>query len=139
DVSQVIAAIDWVVQHRTDNGMNIRVLNLSFGTDGTQDYRVDPLAYAAEVAWRKGITVVVAAGNSGYGTAQLNNPAYDPYVIAVGADDTKGTQSTSDDIIPDWSSRGDGTRNPDIVAPGKSIVSLRDTGSQIDLNHPEGR
>src|SRR5438093_8645645 len=69
DVSQVIAAIDWVVQHRTDNGMNIRVLNLSFGTDGTQDYRVDPLAYAAEVAWRKGITVVVAAGNSGYGTA----------------------------------------------------------------------
>ena len=33
DVSQVIAAIDWVVQHRNDNGMNIRVLNLSFGTD----------------------------------------------------------------------------------------------------------
>ena len=25
DVSQVIAAIDWVVQHRNDNGMNIRV------------------------------------------------------------------------------------------------------------------
>jgi hypothetical protein len=29
DVSQVIAAIDWVVQHRNDSGMNIRVLNLS--------------------------------------------------------------------------------------------------------------
>ena len=28
DVSQVIAAIDWVVQHRHDNGLNIRVLNL---------------------------------------------------------------------------------------------------------------
>jgi serine protease AprX len=28
DVSQVIAAIDWVVQHRHDNGMNIRVINL---------------------------------------------------------------------------------------------------------------
>ena len=25
DVSQVIAAIDWVVQHKADNGMNIRV------------------------------------------------------------------------------------------------------------------
>jgi len=29
DVSQVIAAIDWVVQHRYDNGMNIRVINLA--------------------------------------------------------------------------------------------------------------
>ena len=36
DVSQVIAAIDWVVQHKNDNGMNIRVLNLSYGTDSTQ-------------------------------------------------------------------------------------------------------
>ena len=51
DVSQVIAAIDWIVQHRNSDGLNIRVLNLSFGTDGTQDYQLDPLAYAAEVAW----------------------------------------------------------------------------------------
>ena len=43
DVSQVIAGIDWVVQHRDDPGMNIRVLNLSFGTDGTQDPALDPL------------------------------------------------------------------------------------------------
>ena len=33
DVSQVIAALDWVAQHRDDNGMNVRVVNLSFGTD----------------------------------------------------------------------------------------------------------
>jgi len=32
DVSQVIAAIDWVVQHKNDNGLNIRVLNLSYGS-----------------------------------------------------------------------------------------------------------
>ncbi len=54
DVSQVIAGIDWVVEHRNDPGMNIRVLNLSFGTDGVQDYMLDPLTYAAEVAWRAG-------------------------------------------------------------------------------------
>jgi serine protease AprX len=47
DVSLVIAAIDWVVEHRNSDGLNIRVLNLSFGTDSTQDYRLDPLAYAA--------------------------------------------------------------------------------------------
>jgi subtilisin family serine protease len=139
DVSQVIAAIDWVVQHRNDNGMNVRVLNLSFGTDGVQDYTLDPLAYAAEVAWRKGIVVVVAAGNTGYGTAKLNNPAYDPYVIAVGADDTRGTFTTDDDTIPEWSTKGDGTRNPDVVAPGKSLQSLRAPGSYIDQAYPGGR
>jgi hypothetical protein len=54
-----LAAIDGVVEHRNDAGMNIRVLNLSLGTDGVQDYHVDPLAYAAELAWwRKGIVVV---------------------------------------------------------------------------------
>ena len=138
DVSQVLAAIDWVVQHRNDNGMNVRVLNLSFGTDGVQDYRYDPLTYAVEVAWRKGITVIVAAGNAGFGSAKLNNPAYDPFVISVGSVDTKGSPGTQDDIVPSWSSTGDGTRNPDIVAPGKSIVSLRDPGSYIDQTAPSG-
>jgi serine protease AprX len=35
DVSQVIG-IDWVVQNKNKNGLNIRVLNLSFGTDGSR-------------------------------------------------------------------------------------------------------
>jgi serine protease AprX len=139
DVSQVIAALDWVVQHRRDNGLNIRVINLSFGTDSSQSYIDDPLAFAAEVAWQKGIVVVVAAGNAGSNAASLNDPAYDPFLIAVGADDTNGTGYVSDDTIPSWSSRGNGTRNPDLVAPGKSIVSLRDPGSNIDTNHPEGK
>jgi serine protease AprX len=139
DVSQVIAAIDWVVQHRNDNGMNIRVMNLSFGTDGVQDYTLDPLAFAAEVAWHKGIVVVVAAGNHGYGTKKLNNPAYDPYVIAVGAVESRGTVTSLDDRVPGWSSQGDGERNPDLVAPGKSIVSLRAPGSYVDqMSTPEG-
>ena len=133
DVSQVLAAIDWVVQHRNDVGLNIRVLNLSFGTDSEQDYRVDPLAYAVEVAWRKGIVVVVAAGNDG-SSGRLNDPAFDPYVIAVGAEDMNGTPHSSDDTVPDWSSRGNATRGPDIVAPGTSILSLRDPGSWADMN-----
>jgi hypothetical protein len=139
DVSQVIAAIDWVVQHRDADGLNIRVLNLSFGPDGTQDYQLDPLAYAAEVAWLHGVVVVVAAGNAGFGSPQLNDPAYDPYVIAVGADDTKGTDDPKDDAIPSFQSRGNSVRHPDIVAPGKSIVSLRDPGSYVDDANPGAR
>jgi len=132
DVSQVLAAIDWVVEHRQDHGLNIRVLNLAFGTDGAQDYRLDPLAFAVEVAWRKGIAVVVAAGNGGAAAGRLNNPAHDPFVIAVGAVDGNGTSTTADDVVPSWSSSGDGVRNPDLVAPGKSLVSLRVPGSHID-------
>ena len=137
DVSQVLAAIDWVVQHRQDHGLNIRVLNLAFGTDGAQDYRLDPLAFAVEIAWRKGIAVVVAAGNGGTNAGRLNNPAYDPFVIAVGAVDQKGTSATADDVVPSWSSSGDGVRNPDVIAPGKSVVSLRVPGSHIDRTFGE--
>jgi subtilisin family serine protease len=139
DVSQVIAAIDWVVQHRSDNGMNIRVLNLSFGTDGTQSYLLDPLTHAAEMAWRRGIVVVVAAGNETYGSTKLNNPAYDPYVLAVGGADHGGNDDYDDDEVGDFSSCGNPSRRPDLLAPGKSILSLRSPGSHIDQTYPGAR
>ncbi len=138
DVSQIIAAIDWVVQHRNDVGLNIRVINLSYGTHSTQPYTVDPLAYAVENAWRKGIVVVAAAGNDGAGN-QLNMPAADPRVLAVGAVDHVGTTSLSDDITGTFTNSGTPERRPDLIAPGKSVVSLRTPGSYADLAHPEGR
>lgn len=141
DVSQILVAIDWVIAHRHDaaQGLNIRVLNLSFGTDGTQVYELDPLAFAVEQAWRQGIFVVVSAGNAGYGTAKLNDPAYDPYIMAVGASDPEGTANPADDTVAAFSSAGDSMRHPDIVAPGTSIRSLRDPGSFIDRNYPSAR
>ena len=132
DVSQVLAAIDWVVQHRNDPGVNIRVLNLSFGTDSTQPYVLDPLAFAAETAWHNGIVVVAAVGNGGNSTPSVNDPSTDPYVIAVGAADTQGTLTTSDDTVASFSASGNLTRTPDVVAPGVHIESLRDPGSVID-------
>jgi serine protease AprX len=139
DVSQAIAAIDWVVQNRNKNGLNIRVLNMSFGTDGVQDYVLDPLAFAAEQAWHKGIVVVVAVGNEGFGTGKVNNPAYDPYLIAVGSNTANGTATTADDVVSSFSNDGDGTRNPDVVAPGDQVVSLRSSGSYLDKTYPQAR
>ncbi len=139
DVSQVIAGIDWVVSNRKANGLNIRVLNLSFGTDGVQDYQLDPLAFAAEAAWRAGIVVVVSAGNRGGSSEQMTNPAYDPYVLAVGAVDDGGTIGQGNDVIPSWSSRGDGVRNPDLVAPGAGVVGLRVPGGLLDTVYPAGQ
>lgn len=146
DVSQVIAAIDWVVQHRHDNGMNIRVINLSYGTDSTQPYTVDPLAYAVEQAWKAGIVVVAAAGNSGYqrgaGAQGLADPGYDPQILAVGAADTMGTATFSDDQVASFSagssSCSGGCRGPDLIAPGAHMQGLRVPGSYVDQNNPSG-
>ena len=137
DVSQVIAAIDWAVQHRNSGGLNIRVINLSYGTRSTQSYTIDPLAHAVENAWRHGIVVVTAAGNNGPGTA-LSMPAADPYVIAVGAVDHVGTDTSDDDRVSDFNNTGTPIRRPDLLAPGKSVVSLRTPGSYADRSHPEG-
>jgi serine protease AprX len=147
DVTQVIAAVDWVVQHAHDPGFNIRVISLSYGTNSLQDPSVDPLAYAVEQAWLHGIVVVAAAGNSGFqqgnGASGLADPAYDPYLIAAGGVDTMGTSTLSDDTIGSYSasagSCGKTTcRPPDVVAPGSHVQGLRNPGSYIDQNHPEG-
>ncbi|WNB87183.1 S8 family serine peptidase [Cellulomonas sp. ATA003] len=140
DVSQVIAALDWVAQHQDDNGMDVRVVNLSFGTDSVQPYQIDPLAAAAEHAWRSGLVVVVSGGNDGEDAGALSNPAIDPYVIAVGASDPNGAATGwSAPSVADFSSRGTDERHVDLVAPGASIVSLRAPDSFVDTEHPEGR
>jgi serine protease AprX len=130
DVSQVIAGIDWVVQHAHDGGLDIRVLNLSFGTNSLQPYQLDPLAYAAEVAWHSGIVVVVSAGNDGGN--RLVDPAIDPFVIAVGALDTNGSVQAQDASVASFSNRGTRGRRVDVVAPGVHVEGLRVPGSFID-------
>ena len=144
DVSQVIAAIDWVVQHKSDNGLNIRVINLSYGTNSTQDPYVDPLSYAVEQAWANGIVVVAAAGNSGYqvggGAPGIADPAYNPFVIAAGASDSMGTPALLDDTVTAFSAsaRCNHCKRPDIVAPGAHLQGLRVPNSYIDATNPTG-
>jgi serine protease AprX len=138
NLAAIVSAVGWAIAHRDDRGLHIRVINLSFGTPPTR-YQKDLLAFALEQAWKAGIVVVTSAGNDGTKDHGLTSPAYDPFVIAVGADDLAGTATVADDVVPDWSSRGDGVRNPDLVAPGRSLVSLRDANSALDLAHPEAR
>jgi serine protease AprX len=132
DVSQVIAAIDWVTQHAHDAGFNIRVLNLSFGTNSTQAYTVDPLAQAAEQAWKHGIVVVAASGNDGLAVAGVADPAYDPYLIAAGGLDTNGTLTTTDDTVASFAQHGTTARPVDVVAPATHVLGLRVPGSFVD-------
>jgi serine protease AprX len=142
DVSQVIAALDWVTQHPVlPDGTRVRVINLCYGTDSAQAYLADPLAAAAENAWHHGIVVVASAGNSGSDNGRLTDPAIDPYVIAVGATDSGAKVNgwaPNKTTAAEFSQVGSAERHTDLVAPGTSLVSARVPGSFVDVNNPSG-
>jgi serine protease AprX len=57
----------------------------------------------------------------------------------VGAADPNGTDVRTDDTVAAFSSRGNATRHADLLAAGRSVVSLRDPGSYIDVAYPGAR
>ncbi len=124
DVSQVIAAINWAVENQ--KAYNIKAINLSYGTESLQDWMSDPLSWAAEVAWRRGITVVAAVGNDG-SKSSAKDPSFNPTILAVGASEAQASAASYS------ATRG---RKPDVSAPGSRIQSLRVPGSAIDDQHP---
>ena len=128
-------AIDWVVQHRNDPGLNIKVLSLSYGTNATQPYQIDPLAYAAEVAW--------AQRDRGRRVGRQRRPrrarssrtrATTRTILAVGSDDPRGTMDRLDDTVPDVrhprhrgaAGRRDRPRRQRALAAGPRFVHRRD-------------
>lgn len=135
DVSQVIAGIDWVVFNRRVG--NIRVINLSYGARSTLNAQNDPLSWAAEAAWKAGIVVVASTGNDGETTVGLASPAFNPWIIAVGSADNKGTPTAGDDTVATFSNTGNQiSRAPDLLAPGVRVIAPLAGGSQIAMSHP---
>ncbi|MFZ1137376.1 MAG: S8 family peptidase, partial [Candidatus Korobacteraceae bacterium] len=145
--SQVIQAIQAAIQLKST--YNIRVINLSVGRPVFESFTQDPLCQAVEQAWKAGIVVVVSAGNDGrdnsagtYGYWTIESPGNDPYVITVGAVNTKATPDRSDDAMTSYSAKGptafDYIVKPDLVAPGNRVVSLYAPG-QLDIQNPQNR
>jgi serine protease AprX len=136
-ISSVIRGIEWVLAHRT--AYNIRVINLSFGAPARLSYRADPMSAAVEIAWRRGLVVVAASGNGGPQRDTVVTPGIDPYVITVGATDDRGTLGRGDDMLAWFSAWGspDSNAKPDLVAPGRRLVSLRVRGSTLDMLFPD--
>ncbi len=137
-IQSVVAGFDWLLKHRTS--LTIRVLNLSLGTTQRSSYHDDLLAALAESAWLSGIAVVAAAGNDGPVPGTVATPGADPFIITAGSFDDQGTPATQDDRESAFSSRGptvDGFAKPDVLAPGRRVVSLRANGSQLEVTKPE--
>jgi subtilisin family serine protease len=136
-LSNIVKAFDWLLRHR--RSYNVEVLNVSWGAPQATSYHKDLLSVLVESAWFAGITVVVAAGNDGPG-GPVTSPASDPFVVTAGSFDDQGTVDPSDDVESAFSSRGntlDGFAKPDVLAPGRHVVSLRASGAQNELSKPQ--
>jgi serine protease AprX len=142
--SDVIAGIEWAVANRKQ--YNIRVINLSIGHPVDEPSLTDPLCEAVAGAVNAGIVVVAAAGNDGLAAdgsmvlGSITSPGNSPLALTVGALNTWGTASRSDDTVATYSSRGptkyDMAVKPDVAAPGNKIISLEAYGGYLAANYP---
>lgn len=139
--SQVINALIWAVKNK--DKYNIRVINMSLGTEAKFSYKNDLWARASELAWNAGIFVAVAAGNEGPVSKTISSPANDPEILTVANLDDRKTLTKKDDKIYISSSRGptpfDGLPKPDVAAPGTNIISTLAPDSFLStdiMNYP---
>lgn len=112
-VSGVIAGVDWVAQQKIANPSRLMVANMSLGGGAST-----ALDAAVNNAVARGVTVVVAAGNSN-ADACLSSPARAVNAITVGA-------TASNDSRASFSNFGTCV---DLFAPGVSITSAWNTSS----------
>jgi serine protease AprX len=155
-LTDLLSALDWILANRA--AQNIRVVNLSLGMPAVDSYLDDPLCRAARRLVDAGIVVVAAAGNNGkdaqgrkaYGL--IHSPGNEPSVITVGASNTFGTDSRTDDGVATYSSRGptrsysvdtsgvkhfDNIIKPDLVAPGNKIISANAERNRLVASNPQ--
>jgi serine protease AprX len=139
-LSRVLAGLQAVADAAVTD-RSVRVVSLALSTGSPLPPSSDPLARALDRLWARGMTVVVAAGNDGPDAGSVTSPGADPTVITVGSLDEHATSARSDDSVSEFSSRGTlfGTQKPDLVAPGKSLVSTRAPGSSADVENPASR
>ena len=154
-VSNILAALDWVLQNRA--AYNIRVVNMSLGAPAVDSYKNDPVCQAVRKLVDAGVVVVAAAGNLGkdangnkiYGA--IHSPGDEPSALTVGASNTFGTDVRTDDGVTTYSSRGptrgvwtdaSGTKHhdnlikPDIVAPGNKNIDAAADGNYLITTYP---
>jgi serine protease AprX len=115
-------------------GYHIQALNLSVSVGIPESYATSPIDTAVERLWRESVSVVAAAGNLGSAAdATWYAPGNDPRIITVGCLDDNQTASPADDSLCPISSQGvteDGFAKPDLVAPGRKIVSALAAGPE---------
>lgn len=141
EVSDILAAIDYI-QQVNDHGRRLRIhgLNLSLGYEFDPEWfacGASPLCQEVDRLVLSGVSVVVAAGNSGYGYQNsmhtgatptcldltINDPGNADLAITVGATHRERPHTYGVSYFSSKGPTGDGRRKPDLIAPGERIVS----------------
>ena len=111
--SDVLSAMDWAVTNTP-----LKVLNYSYG--GTTSSDDDGFSQSIDqYIDTYGLTLAVAAGNSGPGAKTVNSPGIAYNTITVADWSTRGTIASSSSRGPTASGR----YKPDVAAPGTNIYS----------------
>lgn len=124
--SDVMAGIEWAVDQGAD------VINLSLGGPPTPCDGTDALSVLVDAAVDAGVTLVVAAGNSGPGPLTVGSPGCARNAITIGA--SVSDPDSEYDAVAEFSSRGptgDGRRKPDLILPGVGIIAARADGTSL--------
>jgi serine protease AprX len=127
NLTYILSGFDYLLDR--GRAYNVRIVNCSFSANTVFDVN-DPVNVATKMLTDAGVNVVVSAGNSGAGNGTLNPYAAAPWVIGVGATDSRGA-------LAPFSSRGsfgDDLQHPTLVAPGVDIASLRSAPTVTSIN-----
>ena len=145
--SNVIAAIAHV-QLINGHGRDLKIhgVNLSLGYTFDPKWFAcgqSPLCVEVNRLVRSGVVVVVAAGNTGYGSLQtaegdadvgldmtINDPGNAELAITVGSTHRDMPHSYGVSYFSSKGPTGDGRCKPDLLAPGEKILSCAAAGSE---------
>ena len=129
----IAKGLEWVLANA--ERLAIRVLSISLGGDENAPLEKSRVNQLAEEAVRRGIVVVVAAGNSGCGERHDPvPPATAPSVITVGGYDD-GARLGGDKSLGcgSWGVTRDGVVKPEVLAPSLRVAAPLVAGSELDL------
>ena len=133
---ETVQAVLKAMDRAAANGVNIISMSLGF----PMAYANDPVALKASELIKKGIVVIVSAGNEGDAVPkgmQIRSPASSPDVIAVGAVDYHGKIApfSSEGVVFD-PSNGTANEKPDIYAPGVNVKAAMLLPAQMYPHEP---
>lgn len=153
--SSVMAAIAHV-QLINGHGRHLKIhgVNLSLGHSFDPKWFAcghSPLCVEVNRLVHSGVVVVIAAGNTGYGTLQtnegacdggigltINDPGNAEHAITVGSTHRDKPHMYGVSYFSSKGPTGDGRHKPDLVAPGEKIVSCAVAGSKLGNGLPVG-
>nr|WP_225885069.1 S8 family peptidase [Streptomyces sp. fd1-xmd] len=139
---RLIEALKWVRDVNATGGPEFRIhgVNISIGHDFPAEWYAvghGPVCREVDRLVREGVIVVVAAGNTGYGTltpagqsitrtvmqATINDPGNAERAITVGSTHRNHPYTYGVSYFSSKGPTGDGRSKPDLVAPGERILS----------------